>query len=173
VQADPHAAAFAALERVEAFLQWLGATLLASLYPGAPFERKLFALETLVLLLETWGPDAAAATAATPAFSDVEPLSVTADSSRAGALGGDTDDARRAARLRLLRAFAPHDASLTSAGATNALLGNLLDSRDRLRAGEGAISCVGAPVECRQLCGAGGRMRGGTAFEALITHGCV
>ena len=40
-------------------MQWLSQTLLASLYPGAPYERKYLAMLLLNTLLEVWNtPDA-------------------------------------------------------------------------------------------------------------------
>ena len=35
-------------------MQWLSQTLLASLYPGAPYERKYLAMLLLKTLLEVW-----------------------------------------------------------------------------------------------------------------------
>ena len=40
-------------------MQWLSQTLLASLYPGAPYERKYMAMLLMNTLLEVWNtPDA-------------------------------------------------------------------------------------------------------------------
>ena len=44
----------AGVYRQEAFMQWLSQTLLASLYPGAPYERKYLAMLLLNSLLEVW-----------------------------------------------------------------------------------------------------------------------
>ena len=45
----------AGMQRQASFLCWLSRTLQASLYPGAPFERKYFALIVLNQLLDAWG----------------------------------------------------------------------------------------------------------------------
>ena len=47
------------VHRQQDFMQWLTQTLIASLYPGAPYERKYLAVLLLGTLLEVWNsPDA-------------------------------------------------------------------------------------------------------------------
>lgn len=132
-QGDPVARAFDDLERIEAFLQWLGGSLLASLYPSAPFERKLLALDVLLQLLEAWGPAAwppRDSKLLTEAASGVGVI----DESLPALTGCEGEE--RARRARLLRGFAPLAAPLLAPGATAALVGGLVESWDRLRAGE-------------------------------------
>lgn len=117
----------AALARTEAFLQWYSRALVASLYPGAPFGRKQFALDLLLQLLTTWG-DASwlardgrvGAGSAGPSFCGASGQGV---SSRAAAGGGCVPD------------FQPFDPALRGPQATSALLAGLVDSRDKLRTG--------------------------------------
>ena len=46
------------MQRQQYFMQWLTQTLVASLYPGAPYERKYLAVLLLETLLEVWSsPD--------------------------------------------------------------------------------------------------------------------
>ena len=47
----------AGVARQAAFLRWLSATLLGSIYPGAPFERKHMAMMLLNTLLFAWTSD--------------------------------------------------------------------------------------------------------------------
>ena len=51
------ALAVAGVARQAAFLRWLSATLLGSIYPGAPFERKHMAMMLLNTLLFAWTSD--------------------------------------------------------------------------------------------------------------------
>jgi hypothetical protein len=118
---DAAAAAYAALERIQDFMQSLSSTLLASLYPGGPFERRLFAQELLLSLLEIWGETAWASSAA-------------ADTAGKVAEGGEADGGGR--HWQLLHAFQPFDEALRSQEATAALMGGVVDNRDKLRAGE-------------------------------------
>ncbi|KAF5829399.1 hypothetical protein DUNSADRAFT_16153 [Dunaliella salina] len=46
----------AAVLRMRGFCQWLNATLVSYLYPGATYERKFFALEVLNAMLALWPP---------------------------------------------------------------------------------------------------------------------
>ena len=115
------AAAYAALERTEAFLQWLSGALLAGLYPDAPSERKHFALELLALLLEAWGDAAWPGGRVAPA----PPAPPAAVAAAGGAV---------AARWRLVHDFRPFDAALLSPAATAALVGGVVDGHDKLRA---------------------------------------
>ena len=51
----------AGVQRQESLMQWLSQTLLASLYPGGPYERKYLAMLLLDTVLEVWNaPDAGA-----------------------------------------------------------------------------------------------------------------
>jgi hypothetical protein len=141
--ADPHAQAYAALARMEAFLQWLSRALMASLYPGAPFERKHFALELLLLLLGVWGEPAWASKAAAAAAAANGSGGEEGAEEGRGAAGGE--GARE--RARLVAAFQPFDSCLLSSAATTALIGGVVDSRDKLRAGERAsLSGAGTTV---------------------------
>jgi len=45
----------AAVQRMRAFCQWLSATLVNFLYPGATYERKFFALEVRCVCLCVYG----------------------------------------------------------------------------------------------------------------------
>lgn len=164
---DPHAADYEALARVQSFLQWLSRALLASLYPGAPFERKHFALELLLELLDTWADVAWPAAAA-----------VTAGAAAGGAAGARDDAACGAARAGmksegsldqaagksevderrrpLLLGFQPFDEALLSKGATTTLIGGVVDTWDKLRAGEGGLGGVQGSMgndeaQCRNL----------------------
>ena len=48
----------AGVQRQQDFMQWLTQTLMASLYPGAPYERKYLAVLLLDTVLEVWNsPD--------------------------------------------------------------------------------------------------------------------
>lgn len=48
----------AGVQRQQDFMQWLTQTLVASLYPGAPYERKYLAVLLLDTVLEVWNsPD--------------------------------------------------------------------------------------------------------------------
>jgi len=44
------------VREMESFLRWLSSFLLSSLYPSAPYERKIMALDLLNAMLETWPP---------------------------------------------------------------------------------------------------------------------
>ena len=111
----------AALERGErcaAWTRWLVRTLLASTYPGSPYERKYMALDLLNAVAETWDPSEteAAAAAATTNGSEIGP-------------GSDPDGLLARADALEASPYAP----CLRAECTTSLLGAAVDSWDKLR----------------------------------------
>ena len=122
----------AALERGErcaAWTRWLVRTLLASTYPGSPYERKYMALDLLNAVAETWDPsetEAAAAATTTGSGSGPGPGGSDPDASRDGS---DPDGLLARADALEASPYAP----CLRAECTTSLLGAAVDSWDKLR----------------------------------------
>jgi hypothetical protein len=60
----------AGLQQQAAFMRWFSRAVLASLYPGAPFERKFLAMLMLDTLLGVWSAPDKAVKYSTPGYRD-------------------------------------------------------------------------------------------------------
>ena len=105
-------------ERCAAWTRWLVRTLLASTYPGSPYERKYMALDLLNAVAETWDP------------SETEAV-VAAATTNGSETGPDSDPDGLLARADALEA-SPY-APCLRAECTTSLLGAAVDSWDKLR----------------------------------------
>jgi hypothetical protein len=122
--------ALAPVRRQQAFMQWLTRTLLGSVYPGAPYARKNFALELLTTVMDCWQEEQAWV---------ASPLSPAGQvAAAAAAAGGAADDGSRADPAAIF-GFQPFCEGFVSAESTELLLSAVGNSWDRLRAGSMAV----------------------------------
>lgn len=124
----------APVRRQQEFMQWLTRTLLGSVYPGAPYARKNFALELLNGVMDCWQQEGA--WVASPLCA----LGAEAAAAGTGAAGA------RAAGEQGMRGdpaakfgFQPFCEGFVSAETTQLLLSAVGNSWDRLRAGSMSV----------------------------------
>ncbi|KAF6263138.1 putative death-receptor fusion protein-domain-containing protein [Scenedesmus sp. NREL 46B-D3] len=138
-RAGPAAAAAAAasdgkaLQRQYSFVRWLSQTLMDSLYPGGPYERKYYALQLLAVLLAQWKPTSADIPSSSRGSST--------GSSSADASTAETNSAAAAAAADWPAAAAvmPLCDALLSPAAVQVLLGCLVDTWDKLRVAASSV----------------------------------
>lgn len=127
----------AAIKRINEWLQWLTATSLASLYPGAPHERRFLALQLLNNVLDVWQEQPPAASAAVQS-----PLGAPTPSPQQQQQQGPrvAEKAHLQQQQLLLPALQPFCPGFFSGGTVTTLLGTIVDSWDRLR--EGSVQAL-------------------------------
>eukprot|EP00850_Spirogloea_muscicola_P002969 SM000011S19147 [mRNA] locus=s11:1099628:1113160:- [translate_table: standard] len=130
-----------------AFIRWLGRTLLLSLYPSAPYERKIMAMELFKALIQVWAPPCSGCTFHLLPRPDVSKMMLASgvpaaddlafQSYREKRLSAFTSSADRSEgdwRVREVEeGLRPYDKGLFSREATAMVLAALVDSWDRLR----------------------------------------
>eukprot|EP00850_Spirogloea_muscicola_P002017 SM000007S20977 [mRNA] locus=s7:1355748:1369992:+ [translate_table: standard] len=130
-----------------AFVRWLGRTLLLSLYPSAPYERKIMAMELFKALIQVWAPPCGGCTfhllprpdvsktmlaSGVPAADDLAFQSY--GEKRLSTFTNSADRSEVDWRVRELEEdLRPYDEGLFNREATAMVLAALVDSWDRLR----------------------------------------
>ncbi|KAG1680341.1 hypothetical protein FOA52_015431 [Chlamydomonas sp. UWO 241] len=145
----------AQIEAMQGFSQWLCRTLVAGLYPGGPYARKLLCVELLNAVLDTWPPGGATGGTAGGA-TDATAGTVVGDGGTGPSSSGSLPGGRKGARARgaggagagraptgvesssASAAFRPYDDTFLGPHTTSLLLNGVVDSWDRLRMGAGS-----------------------------------